>query len=224
VTKRVLRIGHRGSAGYAPENTLAAIRKGIALGIDYAEVDVQRTRDGRLVLMHDKTVDRTTDGTGLVEELSYEEIRALDAGDGERVPSLAEVLSLANGKIGLVLESITPGIGPAFYREVTEFGFAGPIIFASFHHADVLAIRKINSAAKTMALLEGVLVTGASFATAAGADFVGLSMESVTGEFIANLKEANLRVLVYTVNDARMIEKARKLGVDGVISDFPDRV
>jgi glycerophosphoryl diester phosphodiesterase len=194
------------------------------LGIDYAEVDVQRTREGRLILMHDKTVDRTTCGTGFVGELTYDEIRRLDAGGGERVPLLAEALAVANGKIGLVLESITPGIGSAVFREAERSGFEGPIIFASFHHADILAIRDLDPSAKTMALLEGVLVTGASFATAAGATFTGLSIESVSRAFIASLQEAGLQVLVYTVNDRPAIQYARSLGVDGVISDFPDRI
>jgi glycerophosphoryl diester phosphodiesterase len=224
VSQKVLKIGHRGGAGHAPENTLAAIRRSIAFRVDYVELDVQRTRDGSLVLMHDKTVDRTTNGSGFVRELTYSQIRGLDAGDEERVPSLREVLSISTRRIGLVLETITPGIGPELCEDVTNLAFDGPVIFASFHHADILAIRKIDPSANTMALLEGVPVTGASFATEARANFVGLSIDSVTSGFIATLHDAGLKVLVYTVNEPLMISTAKKLGVDGIISDFPDRI
>jgi glycerophosphoryl diester phosphodiesterase len=223
-TRKVLRIGHRGTGGYEPENTLAAIRKGIALGLDYVEVDVQQTSDGALVLMHDKTVDRTTNGTGFVSDLTWNEIRKVDAGNQERVPSLSEALSLANGKIGVILESITPGIGMEIQYEVGRSSFDGPVIFSSFHHADILAIRRTASSAMTMALLEGIPVTLAAFAIEARAAYVGLSIDSVTREFIRALHDAHLKVLVYTINEPLLIETAKQLEVDGIISDFPDRI
>lgn len=114
-TKRILRIGHRGAGGHAPENTLAALETGIALGVDYLEVDIQQTCDGHLMLMHDKFVDRTTDGTGRLSEMSLEEVRQLDAGNGQSVPLLTESLALVNGRAGMILESISPGIGPAVH-------------------------------------------------------------------------------------------------------------
>ena len=79
-SQRILRIGHRGAAGHAPENTIAAIRKGASLGVDFVELDVQCTRDGRLVVMHDKLVDRTTDGSGLVSDMTWDKLQLLDAG------------------------------------------------------------------------------------------------------------------------------------------------
>ena len=101
---KVLRIGHRGAAGHAPENTLASIEKAIALGADLVELDVQRTRDGYLVIIHDKTVDRTTDGTGSVSRMTLATLRTLHAGDGQRVPTLEEALQVANGRVGLIPE------------------------------------------------------------------------------------------------------------------------
>ncbi len=99
-TPRIFRIGHRGAAGHAPENTLAAIRQGISLGVDFIEADVQRTRDSRLVILHDEFVDRTTDGTGPVSGLTADELQLLDAGEGERVPTLEAALAAANGHAG----------------------------------------------------------------------------------------------------------------------------
>jgi glycerophosphoryl diester phosphodiesterase len=226
--RRILRIGHRGAAGHAPENTIAAIRKGISLGVDFVEVDVQRTRDGRLVVMHDALVDRTTDGTGLVSEMTWKELQLLDAGGGERVPcleaALEAALAAANGHAGVMLEAKTAGIGPDLHRAVRASGFLGPVIYASFLHAEILAIRAIDPLARTMALMECVPVSGAAFARDANATMVGLAYDSAAAEFIATLHDAGLEVLLYTVNEPRLIQRAIDLGVDGVISDYPERV
>jgi glycerophosphoryl diester phosphodiesterase len=222
--RRVLRIGHRGAAGHAPENTIAAIRKGISLGVDFVEVDVQRTRDGRLVVMHDALVDRTTGGTGLVSDLNWEELQRLDAGHGERVPDVEAVLAAASGHAGVMLEIKAEGIGAELHRLVQASEFAGPVIYASFLHAEIAEMRRIDPAAKTLALMEGVPVSGAAFARDANATLVGLAHEIATAEFIATLHDAGIGVWLYTVNEPRLIQRAIDLGADGVISDYPERV
>jgi len=222
--RRVLRIGHRGTAGHAPENTIAAIRKGISLGADFVEMDVQRTRDGRLVVMHDALVDRTTDGSGLVCDITWDELQLLDAGGGERVPSVEAALAAANGHAGVMLEVKAPGIGPELYRAVRTLAFPGPVIYASFLHAEILAIRSIDPLAKTMALIESVPLSGAAVGRDANAAMVGLAYNSATAEFIATLHDAGLEVWLYTVNEPRLIQRAIDLGADGVISDYPERV
>ena len=112
---------HRGAGFLEPENTLRAIRRAIALGADQVEIDVQLTRDGRLVLMHDATVDRTTNGTGAVADLTLDEIRQLDAGQGEQVPTLDEVLTLTDGKITPQIELKGPGRDPLLYKLSTPW-------------------------------------------------------------------------------------------------------
>ena len=223
-SQRILRIGHRGAAGHAPENTIAAIRTGVSLGVDFVELDIQCTRDGRLVVMHDKLVDRTTDGVGLVSDMTWDKLQVLDAGLGEVVPCVEEALAVANGHVGVILEAKTPGIGPAIHRAVGASAFSGPVIYASFLHAEILAIRKLDPLATTMALMECVPLSGKAFARDASATLVGLSLDSATAEFIARLHDADLEVLLYTVNDPRLIERAIDLGADGVISDYPERV
>ena len=220
----ILRVGHRGAAGHAPENTLAAIRKGISLGADFIEVDVQRTRDGRLVVMHDERVDRTTNGSGPVSSLTWDELQLLDAGNGERVPSLEAVLAATSGHAGLMLEAKAAGTGPAIHHAVQSSAFSGPIIYASFLHAEILAIRKIDPLATTMALIEFVPTADAAFAHDAGANMAGLPFEFATAGFIATLHAAGIEVFVYTVNEPRLIQHAIDLGVDGIISDYPDRI
>ena len=220
----VLRIGHRGAAGHAPENTLAAVAAGLALGADLIEIDVQRTRDGALVVMHDKRVDRTTNGSGAVGGLTLAEIRALDADGGQRVPMLQEVLNAVSGHAGMMIEIITPAIAAEVVAAVRASRFAGPVVYASFLHAELLAVRSEDPGAATLALLEGVPIAGARFALDARATHVGLSFESATPEFIAILQQAGLQVFLYTVNDPRDIELAIERGANGIITDFPDRV
>lgn len=220
----MLRIGHRGAAGHAPENTLAAIRKGIELGADLVEVDVRRTRDGELVVMHDKRVDRTTNGTGYVANMTLPELRRLDAGEGQRIPTVAEVLEAADARTGLMLEMVAQDIANQLYALVRETRFRGTVIYASFLHAELLAIRRADGEAQTLALLEAVPVQPSAFARDARASHVGLGVDRVTPEFIHALQADGLKVFVYTVNDPRDIEWVKSLNVDGVISDFPDRI
>jgi glycerophosphoryl diester phosphodiesterase len=221
---RILKIGHRGAAGHAPENTLASVERGIALGADYIEVDIQRTLDGRLVLMHDKFVDRTTNGTGRLPDLRWEEISGLDAGQGQSIPLLLETLEVASSRVGLILESITPGIGPAVYRQVSDFGFRGPVIFSSFLHEEIRAIRELDTRAMTMALMEAVPVTRTAFAQEARATHAGIALDSMTSEFGEALHQAGLPVFLYTADTKEQIGLAKALGADGIISNFPERI
>jgi glycerophosphoryl diester phosphodiesterase len=222
--RRILKIGHRGAAGHAPENTLASVEKGIALGADYVEVDIQRTLDGRLVLMHDKFVNRTTDGTGRLAELRWDELSGLDAGGGQRIPLLQQTLEAANGRVGLILESITPGIGPEVYRQVLDFGCRGPVIFSSFLHGDVLAIRELDAHVMTMALMEGVPISKTAFAREARVTHAGIALDSMTAEFCEALHGDGLVVFLYTADTEEQISVAAALGADGIISNFPERI
>jgi glycerophosphoryl diester phosphodiesterase len=222
--RRILRIGHRGAAGHAPENTIAAICTGISLGVDFVELDVQRTRDGRLVVMHDELVDRTTNGTGAVDGMTWDELQLLDAGGGERVPSLEAALAAASGRAGAILEAKTPGIGPDLYGAVQASAFSGPVIYASFLYAPMLAIREIDPQARTMALMESVPLSGAAFACEDGTTMVGLAFDAATAELIDALHDARLEILLYTINEPRLIAHAIDLGADGIISDYPERV
>jgi len=115
-------------------------------------------------------------------------------------------------------------VGVALHRAAQESRFAGPVAYASFLHAELLAIRRVDPQARTMALLEGVPVSGAAFAEEAGATLVGLAIDFATADFVASLQKAGFQVWVYTVNDPRLIRRAMDLGVEGIISDFPERV
>ena len=186
-------------------------------------MDVRSSRDGRLVVIHDATVDRTTDGTGLVAEMTWEDLERLDAGAGERVPSVEAALAAASGA-GVMLEIKAAGIGTDLLRAVRASGFAGAVIYASFLHAEILEIRRVDPLARTMALMECVPLSGAQFARDANAAMVGLAHDSATAEFVEVLHDAGLEVMLYTVNEPGMIQRGIELGADGIISDYPERV
>jgi glycerophosphoryl diester phosphodiesterase len=134
---RVQVIAHRGGRAQAPENTLAAFRKGIQSGADQLEMDIQRSKDGQLVVMHDATVDRTTDGSGRVADLTFDQLRLLDAGSGEQVPTFAEVIQLAKGAgVRLLPEAKNPELYPELEDEMVaalrQQDFLGQTILQSF--------------------------------------------------------------------------------------------
>ena len=112
---RTVRLGHRGASAHTPENTLLAFRRALELGADGIEVDIQRTADGELVLIHDDAVDRTTNGTGIVGEMTYAALAALDAGEGERIPTLTEMLRWAT-------DAIPGGVAPFLNLELKMAG------------------------------------------------------------------------------------------------------
>jgi glycerophosphoryl diester phosphodiesterase len=220
----MIRIGHRGAAGHAPENTLYAIEKAVALGADFVELDVRRSRDGHLVIIHDAHVDRTTNGHGMVADLTLGELEALTIANNLRVPTLHEALKTAADHVGVLLELKAEGLAEQVWRQVRTNAFAGPLIYASFFHHELLRIREADPAAQTMALMEAVPLHPTAFATEAKATHVGLSFECLSASFVQALHGAGLQVFTYTVNDPTDIERARVLGVDGIISDFPDRI
>lgn len=222
--RRVLRIGHRGAAGHAPENTLAAIQKGIALGVDFVEIDVRRTADGALVILHDATVNRTTDGKGRLNRLYLQDVEKLDAGDGEHIPTLAEVLKVAAGKTGLMVELKVRGAAQQTVEAIREAGFKDPVIYASFLHDELKHVRKADPKASLMVLFDSLSRASVARATEYGSSYVGLPHNKATGPLVDSFHRAGLRLFVYTANTPTDIQHALSLDVDGVISNFPDRV
>ncbi|HSA60755.1 MAG TPA: glycerophosphodiester phosphodiesterase family protein [Nitrospiraceae bacterium] len=221
---RVLRIGHRGAAGHAPENTLAAIQKGIGLGVDFVEIDVRRTADGVLVVLHDETVNRTTNGTGRVAQLSLADLKKFDAGSGESIPTLEEVLKAIAGRAGLMLELKMKGTAQRAVEVVHEAGFRDPVIYASFLHDELSPVRVVDPGASLMVLFGRLPKDPVSSAMAHGPSHVGLRHDTATRRLVEDLHRAGLLVFVYTADSPGDIEHALSLGVDGVISNFPERI
>lgn len=188
------------------------------------EIDVRATRDGHLIVFHDRRVDGTTGGTGYVAELSLEEIRRLRTADGQPIPTLDEALAFINQRVGLILDLKSQGIAERAWASVKGANFTGPAIYASFLHAELLTVRRLASGAHTMALFEGAPVRPTAVARDAKASHVGLGIDSLTGGCVEALQAEGLRVFVYTVNNPADITWVESLGVDGIISDFPERL
>jgi len=220
----LLRIGHRGAAGHAPENTLTAIRKGIELGADFVEIDLRSTADGVLVALHDATVNRTTNGKGRVDTLSLADIRTLNAGKDERIPTLEEVLKIATGGTGLMLELKVAGVAHLAAETVRRTGFKGPVIYASFLHEELPHVRSVDRDASLMVLFGRLPRAPVARAMVQSPSHVGLRQDTVTRRLVEEFHREDLLVWVYTADNRRAIRRAISAGVDGVISNFPERV
>jgi glycerophosphoryl diester phosphodiesterase len=227
-------IGHRGAAGSTPENTLRSFRRARELGAAGVEFDVHRTADGHLVVIHDAWLDRTTTGSGLVRDLSLEQVRAADAGvtrgeqfRGERVPTLTEVIAEYPDLLFLELKAGSihyPGIEAELVDLLRQTGAASRTQVSSFDHHALLRIRELDPALET-GLLHGCnLLDPVGAARAAGCTALHPEWYWVTPAYVARAHEAGLTVNVWTVNEPWLIEQMRRCGVDGIMTDYPERM
>ena len=218
----MLRIAHRGASAQAPENTLAAIRRAIELGARWVEVDVQACVDG-LVVIHDETLKRTTDGTGEVAMHTLAMLRALDAGAGERIPLPQEVLALCRGRCGLNLELKGPGVAPLLLPVVqaalTEGWRAQDLLASSFDWAQLRALRVALPRVPLGVLAQQVDAAACAVARALHAAVIGCALARVDAAAVAAAHQAGCRLWVFTVNAAADFERLATLGVDGVFTD-----
>jgi glycerophosphoryl diester phosphodiesterase len=232
-----LRIAHRGAAGTRPELTRPAFERALELGVDMIELDVQLTRDGQLVVLHDRTLGRTVAGAGPVRERTLAELQALDAGSwfdvrwaGATVPSLAEVLAWTAGRAELNVEIKSPAedwapTAAALVALLTASGRLRETIISSFAMGALAAVRARSGAARL-----GVLWQTTDFtpmwaeAEALAAVAVHPLWTLVDAAFVAEARTRGRQVLVWTVNDADAIADLIAMGVDGIISDFPERL
>jgi len=229
-----LNVAHRGASALAPENTIAAFEKALELGADAIELDLHVSCDGELVVIHDDTLDRTTDGQGPVHARSLQELKQLDAGRwfgerfaGQRIPTLAEVLELFAGKVPLALE--VKG-GSAFFRGIEErvvsvlreHQVISQVAIASFDHHALLRLKELEPSLRTAALLVGRPVSMPVVAKACRADAMAVECGLVTNTEVAVCRAAGLQLVVWVVNEPSRMRYFVDLGVDGIITDRPD--
>ena len=223
----LLCIGHRGACAHAPENTLASVRKALELGAPCLEIDVYHV-DQRLVIFHDDRLERTTNGTGYLLEQRFETLRTLDAGCGERIPTLEEVFETVDRRAGVNIELKGPATARPVVGLLAELRRGGwpdeLILVSSFDHRQLAEVRRLDPGIRIGALIVGQPVDDAAFAAALGAYSVHLSLEFIDRRFVADAHARGLQVFVFTVNHPEDIRKMTQLGVDGVFTDFPERV
>tara|TARA_Y100000034_G_C6847047_1_gene383826 strand:+ start:359 stop:1036 length:678 start_codon:yes stop_codon:yes gene_type:complete len=225
----MLKIGHRGAMGYEPENTLASFRKAVELKVDIAELDVYKCKTGELVVIHDDRVDRTTDGKGYVIEKTFEELRSLDAGKGEKIPTLREVLDLIDRKVRINIELKGTKTAKPVHELIKEYikgkGWKeDDFLVSSFDHYELRDFIKLGSNIRIGALITGIPIGYSNFAKKVNAYSVNLSVEFVNQKFVDDAHKNGFKVMVWTVNDKEDIERVEQLGVDGIFSNFPDRI
>lgn len=227
-------LGHRGASGYAPENTLEAFKLAMEMGADGFELDVHLSKDGELVVIHDETVDRTTDGTGFVGEMTLAELKALDACNhkeaykGAKIPTLAEVYDLIRDTNHIVnVEIKTDNI---FYPQLEEKvlalekekGMEGRIVYSSFNHYTVKKIRALAPDAQIGMLFGDVLVEPYDYCKSVGANLLHPSKANLNVPgFAEKAKEAGLGMNVWTVNEVEYMEKCLACGA-GIVTNYPD--
>lgn len=223
----MLCIGHRGAKGYLPENTLSSIRKALDLGARYIELDVYNV-EGHLAVFHDDRFERTTDGVGYIQAQSFEYLRTLDAGDGERIPTLAEVCQLVDKQACLNIELKGPNtaarVTEMIARLVEQGWNKNAFLVSSFNHRQLMQMQKLDDEILLGALMCGLPVDDAKYAQDLAAFSVHPSIDFLDQRFIDDAHARNLKVLAYTVNHPEDIDKLYQLGVDGVFTDYPDRV
>ncbi|MDD4931259.1 MAG: glycerophosphodiester phosphodiesterase family protein [Candidatus Colwellbacteria bacterium] len=223
----MLIIGHRGGDNNIGENTLGSFEKAIELGADMIELDVHLTKDNHLVVLHDRKVDRTTDGKGLVSDKTLEEVRALNAGNGEKIPTLEEVIELIDRKVPINIELKALGSAEKVCEVIRLYVSKGWIyddfLVSSFEHNELHHFSEICPEVKIGVLMGDIPLGYAEYVEKLGAYSANIALEAASPKFIEDAHQRGLKVFVWTVNDLEDITLMKKLGVDGIFTDFPDK-
>jgi glycerophosphoryl diester phosphodiesterase len=244
-------IAHRGCAGLAPENTMIGFRKAVELGADILELDVQSTRDGVLVVIHDNIVDRISDGSGNVQDFSIDELKKLDAGynwtedegksfpyrgQGHTIPTLRELFeTYPDQRFNIDIKQVKPSVIEPFGSMIREFGLSRRVLVAAFH---VHVIRQFRSAFPEILTaaddwesrwffgLNKVRLSGLTrlHSQAFQLPEYEEGIHIITERFVKAAHRAGMQVHVWTIDDVESMQRLVSLGVDGIFTNFPDRM
>ncbi|GAA4888439.1 glycerophosphodiester phosphodiesterase [Flaviramulus aquimarinus] len=228
MSNNILKIGHRGAKGHLAENTLESIRKALDLGVDGIEIDVHRCASGQLVVFHDFTLDRMTNGSGEVSKHTLKQLKQVVVKGYCQIPTLAEVLAFVNNKCLLNIELKGQDTAKeasrliAFYVEKKGWEYNN-ILVSSFQKDLLETVYKINDKIPLAVLTDTNIHEAVNFAKTIKAVAIHPNYTMLTQEIVDTLKE-DYKVFTYTVNNLNPIERIKSYGVDGIISDFPDRL
>ncbi len=220
-------IAHRGASGLAPENTLKAIRLALALGAGAIEIDVQLA-DGELWVFHDRRLERCTDGSGVLTAQSRAYLASLDAGEGEGIPTLWQVMEAIAGQAELHIElkgaQTADEVARLTRRAETELGFAPTQwVVSSFHHPELARFAALRPDILLGALTSTIPLTLAKFAAELGAWSLNCDVDFVDQALVQDAHDRGLKVLVYTVDESADQAMLAAIGVDGIFTNRPDR-
>ncbi|RFU66023.1 glycerophosphodiester phosphodiesterase [Peribacillus glennii] len=244
--KDIINVSHRGASGYAPEHTIISYNMGEKMHGDYIEVDLQMTKDGKLIAMHDEKLDRTTNGTGLVKDYTLEEVKKLDAGSwfnekypqyanteyaGIQVPTLEEVFQTFGKNKKYYIETKSPEVYPGMEKEllrlVNKYDInKETLLVQSFSSASLLKMNELDPSIKLVQLLSyrtNAAITDAEIAEIKKyAIGVGPNYTYLNQEYVQKVVESGLEIHPYTVNDKETMKKLIDWGVTGMFTNFPD--
>jgi len=217
-----LKIGHRGAKALEPENTLSAFARGINEGANAIEFDVRKTKNGALIVMHDDKVDRTTNGKGLVKGLSLKELKALDAGNGEKIPTLEEAIDFLKEKnVFILIELKEKGFEKKIIELIKEKGIQEKALVISFLAPALRKVKKLAPDVKTGLLFFYPLINPIKTALGLKVDFIGPFYRIASKQLIDEAHEAGLKVFVWNIDDLNEMKSLVDRGVDGIGSNDP---
>ncbi|PKD17555.1 glycerophosphodiester phosphodiesterase [Salegentibacter salinarum] len=225
----LLKIGHRGAKGHLAENTLESIQKALDFGVDAIEIDVHRCKTGELVVIHDFTLDRTTNGSGEIAKKSLDELKSFKVEDKFEIPLLIEVLDLIEGKYTINVElkglNTAAATSEIIKQYISERNWKyEDFIVSSFQKNELFQMRKLDKNVPLGILSKASVTEAIELGKLLNASAIHPSLGIITRDNVKASHEAGFKVNVWTVNEPDDIARIRDFGVDGIISDFPDRL
>lgn len=218
-------FAHRGASGHAPENTLLAVTTALRMGATWIEVDVFAV-DKQLVVIHDSRVERTTDGKGNIHRLDLQYLRSLNAGKGEKIPLLREVLDAVSGKAGINIElkgENTARPVAALVRSYIAEGLfrADQFLVSSFNHQEIAKFTEFAPEIRTGANIFSLPLHNTRFAEALNVYSIHIHRDCITRAFVTDAHRRGFKVFVFTINHADDLEHVISMGVDGFFTNYP---
>ena len=222
-------IGHRGAKGHMIENTLESIEKAMELGVDGIEIDIFKCKSGELIVFHDKTLNRLTDAEGLIESLDLDSIKKIKIHNKYKIPTLNEVLDLIDGKVFLNIELKGSETGLLANHTIKNYLEKGnwtteKFIISSFNWEELKSFYKINKQVPIAVLTDADPLDALPVARKLKAKAINPNYKSLNSKNVKKIREAGYKVYPYTVNSKNDIKNIVLLNVDGIITDFPERV
>ncbi|WP_309491849.1 glycerophosphodiester phosphodiesterase family protein [Candidatus Hecatella orcuttiae] len=217
---KVLCIAHRGASAYEPENTLAAVEAAIALKADMVEVDLRLSKDGFPVVVHDRTVDRTTDGSGPVGNLTLDQLKKLDAGGGARIPTLEEVVSAVKDKAGLVVELKEKGLEKKVLESLKPL--RSRVMVTSFFHTALKKVKELDPQVETGIIIKSEPLQISQLILQAKANAVFPDYRYVTATMVKEAHRNGFAIIPWTVDEIGEAQRLVRMGVDGIVTNRPN--
>ncbi len=217
-------IGHRGAAGYEPENTLLSFRKAIDIGVDWIEFDLHRSADGHLVVIHDDTVDRTTDGHGKVRDMTLEELKKLDAGKGQQIPTLQEVIDLARGRVKMIAEIKQEGIEVELLDLIDRNDIVNSCMVSSFFGYAIRRCKEFHPQLQTAAIFSHLPIDFRVMSLDIMADALFLRKDIASQALVEECHKNGFNVCIWNEDTPEEIRKYADMEPDFMSSNYPDRL